>query len=304
MDNNIKKNSVLIVDDNTNDIKILGSILKKNNFSIHIAQTADTVFKILENEIFDCILLDITLPDMDGFEICERLKKIEKIKDIPVLFVTGRADVISIINGFKVGGQDYIVKPFISEELLARVTNAINLKRLNFQLQELVSEKTKQLILEIQKQKEYESKLLEAQENLNIKNNTLQELIKHIETEKNNYRNEIINNLQTVVLPMLEKLETKINASDKYIIEDLKKIISGLFCNNNNIFKQMLTKLSPREFEVCSLIKDGKLNKEIADILNISEEAVKFHRKNIREKFNIKNKDINLQYFLNNIENF
>jgi len=136
---------------------------------------------------------------------------------------------------------------------------------------------------------------------LNIKNNTLQELIKHIETEKNNYRNEIINNLQTVVLPMLEKLETKINASDKYIIEDLKKIISGLFCNNNNIFKQMLTKLSPREFEVCSLIKDGKLNKEIADILNISEEAVKFHRKNIREKFNIKNKDINLQYFLNNM---
>ncbi|HON55889.1 MAG TPA: helix-turn-helix transcriptional regulator, partial [bacterium] len=89
--------------------------------------------------------------------------------------------------------------------------------------------------------------------------------------------------------------------SDKYIIEDLKKIISGLFCNNNNIFKQMLTKLSPREFEVCSLIKDGKLNKEIADILNISEEAVKFHRKNIREKFNIKNKDINLQYFLNNM---
>ncbi|HPP87512.1 MAG TPA: response regulator [bacterium] len=301
MNNNIKKKSVLIVDDNANDIKILGSILKKNNFSINIAQTADSVFKILENEIVDCILLDITLPDMDGFEICKRLKKIEKIKDIPVLFVTGRADVISIINGFKVGGQDYIVKPFIAEELLARVTNAINLKRLNFQLQELVDEKTKQLVLEIQKQKEYENKLLEAKENLNIKNNTLQELIKHIETEKNNYRNEIINNLQTVVLPMLEKLETKINASDKYIIEDLKKIISGLFCNNNNIFKQMLTKLSPREFEVCSLIKDGKLNKEIADILNISEEAVKFHRKNIREKFNIKNKDINLQYFLNNM---
>ena len=204
MNNNIKKKSVLIVDDNANDIKILGSILKKNNFSINIAQTADSVFKILENEIVDCILLDITLPDMDGFEICKRLKKIEKIKDIPVLFVTGRADVISIINGFKVGGQDYIVKPFIAEELLARVTNAINLKRLNFQLQELVDEKTKQLVLEIQKQKEYENKLLEAKENLNIKNNTLQELIKHIETEKNNYRNEIINNLQTVVLPMLE----------------------------------------------------------------------------------------------------
>ena len=86
----------------------------------------------------DLILLDVTMPEIDGFEVCEILKNDENTKHIPIIFLTAKADMDSIIKGFETGGQDYITKPFNSAELLARVNTHILLREQKKQLKQIV----------------------------------------------------------------------------------------------------------------------------------------------------------------------
>ena len=122
--------TILIVDDVPKNIQVLGTLL--NNFECELAvamngqQALDTVAKIKP----DLILLDVMMPIMDGHEVCRRLKASEKTKDIPVIFITAKSESEDIINGFELGAVDYITKPFIGSELLARVKTHLSLKKL------------------------------------------------------------------------------------------------------------------------------------------------------------------------------
>ncbi len=149
---NNKSEKILIVDDVSKNIQILGNILSQKEFQIAYAQSGEQALEICNHQEFDLILLDIMMPGMDGYEVCKRLKKDPKTNEIPIIFLTAKADMDSIIKGFETGGQDYITKPFNAAELLARVNNHLliksqreTLKSMNNHLEDLVKERTKDL---------------------------------------------------------------------------------------------------------------------------------------------------------------
>ncbi len=143
---------LLIVDDVSKNIQILGNILSQEDYQIAWAMSGDEALSIIAVQDFDLILLDIMMPEMNGYEVCEKLKSNPDTAEIPIIFLTAKADMDSIIKGFDVGAQDYITKPFNAKELLARVQTHIllreqqkELERANETLEEKVKERTQQL---------------------------------------------------------------------------------------------------------------------------------------------------------------
>lgn len=150
----MKKNhyKILIVDDVPANIQILGNILSTENFQIAYAQSGKQALSVVKHQKLDLILLDIMMPYMDGFEVCSTLRNRKETAEIPIIFLTAKADMESIVKGFEIGGQDYITKPFNAAELLARVNTHIllheqrkKLKALNEDLEEKVRKRTREL---------------------------------------------------------------------------------------------------------------------------------------------------------------
>jgi len=112
---------VLLVDDKIDNIIILIDMLKPINLNIVVAQSAKDVYERVKVYDFDLILLDIIMPEVDGYEVCKVLKNDSKYKDIPIIFISARSGVEDKIKGFNCGGDDYLTKPLLQNELLARV---------------------------------------------------------------------------------------------------------------------------------------------------------------------------------------
>ncbi len=120
---------ILLVDDTPEHIESAVSVLRDNNFKIRIATKGSTALKLLNQRQPDLILLDVYMPEMDGFEICKIIKNDSNYHSIPIIFLTSSNDEDSIKKGFELGAQDYVVKPFNISELLARVHTHIKLKQ-------------------------------------------------------------------------------------------------------------------------------------------------------------------------------
>ena len=119
---------ILVVDDIPKNLQVVGATLYQEGYKIAMVDSGEKVFELLETTIPDLILLDVMMPDMDGYEICEKLKQIDVARNIPIIFLTAQSDTDSLLAGFRVGGVDYVAKPFIREELLARIRTQIRLK--------------------------------------------------------------------------------------------------------------------------------------------------------------------------------
>lgn len=148
----MNKHQILIVDDIPDNIKVLQSILSNSSYEITPALNGKDAISQCIAKSFDLILLDVMMPEMDGYEVCEYLKSKEKTKDIPVIFLTARVDEEAIIKGFKIGAQDYVTKPFNPLELIARVNTHLDLqfknqklKLMNLELEERVAARTMEL---------------------------------------------------------------------------------------------------------------------------------------------------------------
>ncbi len=126
---------VLIVDDTPENLEIAGRVLEKNGYDIYVADSGQTALELLENVTFDLILLDIMMPDMDGYETCRIIKGNQRCNEIPIIFLTAKADSESVAKGFKAGSVDFIRKPFSSEELQARVSSHVALKLIREELE-------------------------------------------------------------------------------------------------------------------------------------------------------------------------
>ncbi len=124
-----KTPKILVVDDILKNIQILGNILTKNGYEIEFATNGEEALQWAYNEKFCLILLDIMMPGMDGYQVCQELKQKDETKDIPVIFLTAKTETDNIVKGFELGAVDYITKPFNREELLVRVKNHVELQR-------------------------------------------------------------------------------------------------------------------------------------------------------------------------------
>lgn len=123
-----KKPLIMVVDDVARNIQIVGKLLDTGGYDISYATNAKDALEVLSNKLPDLILLDVMMPDVDGFELCEMIKKNDATKDIPVIFLTARISTDDIIKGFQVGAVDYIMKPFNVKELLVRIKTHLELK--------------------------------------------------------------------------------------------------------------------------------------------------------------------------------
>ena len=120
---------ILAVDDTASDLDLLAKILGREGYNLMLARDGSQALEIAARENPDLILLDVLMPDMDGIEVCRRLKADPATRGIPVIFITAQAESSEILAGFEVGAVDYVTKPFHIPELLARVRVHVELRR-------------------------------------------------------------------------------------------------------------------------------------------------------------------------------
>jgi len=139
----MNKKVVLIVDDNPDNLKVLGNILKEQGCSPAFANNGAKALHSVQKKQPDLILLDIMMPEMDGFEVCKRLKQDAATQEIPVIFLTAKTESEDIIAGLELGAVDYVTKPFNLKELMTRVNTHLELKSAKEELQQAIATKDK-----------------------------------------------------------------------------------------------------------------------------------------------------------------
>lgn len=129
-----QRSTIMIVDDEPENVELLQEILGEFGFELQLAHNGYQVFELLEQMLPDIILLDVLMPEMDGFEVCRRIKENKKTRGIPIIFMTSLTETINKVTGLELGAVDYITKPFQKEEVLARVKTHFVMRQLHLQL--------------------------------------------------------------------------------------------------------------------------------------------------------------------------
>jgi diguanylate cyclase (GGDEF)-like protein len=158
-----RKALILIVDDNHLNLKILADLAEDEGHEAVLAVNGTDALDFVRQELPDIVLLDIMMPDIDGYEVCRRLKQKDMTKDIPVIFLTAKAETEDIVKGFEVGGVDYLTKPFNTLELKARLKTHLALKWARDDL------------------KQYNKQLKKANEFITRQNDQLKQVMKALE---------------------------------------------------------------------------------------------------------------------------
>lgn len=164
-DKNLKRSEIFVIDDRKEITQYISGILRKDKYTVTELNHGRDLFEVLKKSVPDLILLDIVMPEPDGFEICKKIKKDHNYNEIPIIFLTARDDTESELKGFRVGAQDYISKPVNPEILLARVKThidlyqrAIRIKKVYKEIMEfnhMISHDLKEPLWGIQKLTEY-----------------------------------------------------------------------------------------------------------------------------------------------------
>lgn len=155
--NTIATADILVVDDTPANLKLLTTLLSSSGYKVRPASSGTIALRSVEVKLPDLVLLDIRMPEIDGFEVCKKLKESERSRNVPVIFISAMDDVQDKVRAFEAGGIDYVTKPFEPEEVLARVNTHITLTKLQ---KELKSQNT-QLKELMKKQQEQEQMMIE-----------------------------------------------------------------------------------------------------------------------------------------------
>jgi diguanylate cyclase (GGDEF)-like protein len=131
-----KKEYILVVDDTPYNLQLLLNMLTRKGYEAIGVTDGIKALADMQDKLPDLVLLDINMPNINGFEVCQKLKSSDRTRDIPIIFVSARDEVLDKVQAFSLGGVDYITKPFQIAEVLARVENQLALRRLQKQLQE------------------------------------------------------------------------------------------------------------------------------------------------------------------------
>ncbi|MCP4023565.1 MAG: response regulator [Desulfobacteraceae bacterium] len=189
-DPELKGSLVLIIDDNPSDLKVLYNSLYPYGYKILLSESGAEGIETALSTIPDLILLDILMPEMDGFEICNKLKQDERTKKIPIILITALTETDDKVEGFKLGAVDYITKPFSIEEVAARITTHLKLKCLNEDLKHAIDIRTKelqktnqQLEYEIETRVKSEAEIQRLQNFLNNIVNSMPSMIVGVDTK-------------------------------------------------------------------------------------------------------------------------
>lgn len=139
------KGKILAVDDTPASLRLLTDILKTEGYEVRSAISGELALRSAISNPPELVLLDINMPEMNGFEVCRRLKAQPETRDVPVIFVSALSETVEKVQGFELGAVDFVTKPFQRDEMLARVRTHLELTRLRDHLEELVAERTSEL---------------------------------------------------------------------------------------------------------------------------------------------------------------
>lgn len=141
----VQKSTILVVDDTPDNLKLISGLLK-DTYKVKIATNGESALEIAQSTFPpDLILLDIMMPEMDGYEVCTILKSSEETKNIPVIFLTAKTNTIDEQKGFEIGAVDYITKPISPAIVMARVKTHLDLHYKNVYLEKLVTQRTREI---------------------------------------------------------------------------------------------------------------------------------------------------------------
>ena len=162
-----EKPRILVVDDNLKNVQVLGGFLQNEGYEVEFALDGKSAINWIKKHDFDLILLDIMMPEMDGYKVCSIVKMNPENNDLPVIFITAKTDHDSVIQGFETGAVDYISKPFLKSELLARVKTHIEIKRSRDRMTRFlkeIEEKNRSITASIEYAKNIQAALLKTSE--------------------------------------------------------------------------------------------------------------------------------------------
>jgi DNA-binding response OmpR family regulator len=155
--------TILIVDDQPDNLELLGYLLSAQGYEVLPAANGSTALALAQAKLPDLILLDIMMPDLDGFAVAEVLKADARSRDIPIIFISAMTEMFDKVRAFGLGGVDYIIKPFQVEEVLARINTHLNLRCLqrrveaqNELLEMQVQERTAHLLDEMTRRQRHQ----------------------------------------------------------------------------------------------------------------------------------------------------
>ena len=254
---------VLVVDDVEKNLQIIGNLLKDRGISISFALNGKEALAATRKKKVDLILLDIAMPIMDGYEVCQELKNHEETKNIPVIFLTARNEVQDIVKGFAYGAVDYITKPFNKEELISRVYTHLELKK----SQEIIKNQNKKLEALNMKLMEHTHIVEQLNSQLQQKNSELTE----INVTKDKFFSIISHDLKSPLSSIISYTELLMSHMHKEHDDDTLNYSKVLHDSTNNALKLLENLLEwsqtqtgkinfePRKVNIINLIEDNIL---------------------------------------------
>ena len=293
---------VLIVDDIPENLQVLGAVLYQAGYEVAMADNGSLAIQMVSDMEPDLILLDIMMPEMDGYEVCERLKQNPEICNIPIIFLTAKHETENIVKGFKTGAVDYITKPFNSSELLARVSTHVDLVRskkkilkYNEELKVLLEKKDEFLGIAVHDMKNPINNILGFS---NLVIGEVDELPDELKDQKDMIKEDLstIKDSSNFMLKVItELLNTETLESGKISLKkiecDTGKIIDNVLVTNKLAADAKQIKIHTNNFKGYRAEVDEDRFREIAD--NLVSNAVKYspRGKNIYISLSNLNKD-------------
>lgn len=293
---------ILVVEDEAITAMRIKSSLEKMGYAVtSTVFSGEEALQCIEKDRPDLALMDIILDgQMNGIEAAGEIRSRFKI---PVVYLTAHSEESMLKRIKNTEPFGYITKPFDEGELRAVVEIAFykhaaedRLQKLREDLEVEVKKRTAELESAVELLQKAETDLRSYAQELEESNTTLKVLLKQRESDEREFQNNMLANIKHLIIPYIEKLKMSRATTEERsyldIIEsNLKEIVSPFSARLSVLYLD----LTPREIMIADLIKDGKQDKEIMAILNISLDTVKAHRKNIRKKLGIYNKRINLR---------
>ena len=306
----MKNHKILLVDDEESILFGLENALTKEGYEVDAVANGEDALEKLKSKSYDLTITDLVMDHLGGIDILKSAKEINS--NSLVILLTGHGNLTTAIQALQLGTFDFIEKPCEKTALLKKVNTALSqldLKReveeknrklveTNQLLEKEIEEKNNSEKLLQQSRFELELRVQDRTAELKEKNTALGVLLKQLEVEKKELSKSILANIESIVVPLIAKIKANSSPENLKNIELLEIKMRELSSSFGSKITDPQFKLTPKEIEICDLIRSGLSTKEIAEIQKVSAETIETHRSNIRKKLGLANQSVNLTSYL------